>query len=188
MNVLKKAVKHFMLVSKHKFIVFKLSIKAGIPIRGFLHDLSKYSITEFSEGVRYFNGKKSPITVCRAENGYSLAWMHHKGRNKHHIEYWVDNINGDLLPILLPYKYMVEMICDRIAAGIVYEGKNWTIEEPLDYWINLDKPRIKPMHPGTAEYIETVFEKLSKSGIKEALDKKYLKQTYNDIAKKYNKK
>lgn len=186
MSILKNAIKHFNLVSRHRFVVFKLSIKAGIPVRGFLHDLSKYSITEFSEGVKYFNGKKSPIVVCRAKNGYSEAWIHHKGRNKHHIEYWVDNVNGDLLPIFLPYKYMVEMICDRIAAGIIYEGKNWTKEEPLEYWIKSDKPRIKPIHPGVAEYIETVLGKLSKTSIKETLNKKYLKNTYIDIAKKYN--
>ena len=78
------------------------------------------------------------------------------------------------------------MICDRIAAGIIYEGKNWTKEEPLEYWIKSDKPRIKPIHPGVAEYIETVLGKLSKTSIKETLNKKYLKNTYIKINKKYN--
>ena len=78
--------KHFCLVNKHRWIVFKFSIKAGIPWRGLVHDLSKYSPTEFFESVKYYTGEKSPITVCRIQKGYSEAWLHHKGRNKHHIE------------------------------------------------------------------------------------------------------
>ena len=81
MHIIVKAWKHFCLVNKHRFLVFQLSIKAGIPWRGFIHDLSKYSPTEFWESAKYFNGKKSPISVCRLDKGYSLAWLHHKGRN-----------------------------------------------------------------------------------------------------------
>ena len=92
--------KHFHTVNKHRFYVFKLSIKAGIPIRGVLHDLSKYSPTEFFEGVKYYNGKRSPITICRQENGYSEAWLHHKGRNKHHYEYWYDYDAPENSPVM----------------------------------------------------------------------------------------
>ena len=84
-KMLKKAFKHFLTITKHKIYVFKLSIKAGIPIRGFFHDFSKYSFTEFWESAKYYtDGKKSPITNCKQQQGYSKAWLHHKGRNKHH--------------------------------------------------------------------------------------------------------
>ena len=79
--------KHLKLVFKHKWLVFKLSCKIGIPLRGLLHDLSKFSPEEFWESVKYYNGHGSPITSCKKENGYSRAWLHHKGRNKHHLEY-----------------------------------------------------------------------------------------------------
>lgn len=107
---------HLNTVNKHRFLVFKLSIKAGIPLRGFLHDLSKYSPQEFFEGVKYFNDNVSPIKICKKEKGYSKAWLHHKGRNKHHFEYWYDFNTPDKTPII-PYKYTVELICDNIAAS-----------------------------------------------------------------------
>ena len=106
--MLKKAYKHFLTVTKHKYYVFRLSIKAGIPVRGFLHDFSKYSFTEFWESAKYYtDGKSSPITNCKRERGYSKAWLHHKGKNKHHHEYWYDYETTDEVPVI-PYKYTVE--------------------------------------------------------------------------------
>jgi len=61
--------KHLHRINKHKWIVFKLSLKAGIPFRGAVHDLSKYSPIEFFEGVKYYNEEKSPISKCKKENG-----------------------------------------------------------------------------------------------------------------------
>ena len=89
--MLRKIIKQFNTVTKHKWIVFKLCIKAGIPLHGIIHDLSKYSPAEFWEAAKYYNGIKSPIVYARNENGYSKAWLHHKGRNKHHFEYWYDD-------------------------------------------------------------------------------------------------
>ena len=83
MNLLQKTIKHFWLITRHKWVVFKLCCKVGEVKRGLLHDLSKYSWTEFSESVKYYNGTRSPIRECKEKNGYSKAWLHHKGRNKH---------------------------------------------------------------------------------------------------------
>lgn len=87
--MIKNIILHFHLVNKHRFTVLKLCIKAGIPFRGLLHDLSKYSPIKFFESAKYYNGKGSPISVCKTKNGYSKAWLHHKGRNKHHQEYYL---------------------------------------------------------------------------------------------------
>ena len=89
-NIISNFFKHIKLVSKHKWLVFKFSIRLGVPIRGLLHDLSKFSPEEFIESVKFYDGKVSPITRCKQKKGYSRAWLHHKGRNKHHTEYWVD--------------------------------------------------------------------------------------------------
>ena len=185
MNIATKVVKHIYLVSKHRWIVFKLAVKAGIPWRGFLHDLSKFSPTEFVESVKYYNGKRSPLHVARETNGYSRAWLHHKGRNKHHFEYWVDISKTEQIGVFLPYKYMVEAICDKLSAGMVYTGKSWTKEEPFEYWTKIEKNAPVAKHPGTVEFVDTVLKKISDEGIDAGLNRKYLKSTYRTIEKKY---
>ena len=55
----------------------------------------------------------------------SKSWMHHKGRNKHHFEYWIDyGINCDTIikGVPMPRRYVAEMIMDRISASRVYLG------------------------------------------------------------------
>lgn len=150
---------HLKTVLKHKWVVFKLSIKAGIPIRGLLHDMSKFSWVEFSESVKYYQGgKRSPLGKSREENGYSKAWLHHKGRNKHHIEYWYDTELKEQ-PIM-PFKYTAEMVCDKLAASIVYQGKNWTKESELEFWNTKDKSRITA-NPKMEKFLEEVFTEVS---------------------------
>ena len=132
--------KHLHTVNKHRFKVFIYCCKVGIPLRGLLHDLSKYSPVEFFEGVKYFDGKKSPIINAKKELGYSNAWLHHKGRNKHHSEYWMDLAAPTKAPVI-PFKYVLEMICDRIAAAKVYQGKKYTFKRVSE--VNV-KPQPKP--------------------------------------------
>ena len=186
MNIIKKTIKHTMLVTKHRWYVFKLAFKAGIPLRGLTHDLSKFSPTEFIESVKYYNGKRSPINACIEEKGYSLAWLNHKGKNRHHLEYWESCANGKREGAFLPYKYMVEMICDKISAGITYNPKTWTTSQPLEYWINVEKQKPTVVHPATIEYIETVFKNLEKEGIEKTINSQYLKKVYRNISIKYN--
>ena len=68
--------KHTMRILKHKYFVFKYCCKLGIPWRGLLHDLSKFSPTEFIESIKYYQDGISPIDVCKKKNGYSKAWFH----------------------------------------------------------------------------------------------------------------
>lgn len=186
MNLFQKTIKHFILVSKHKWLVFKFSLKAGIPIRGLLHDLSKFTPVEFFESIKYYNGKRSPLPAAREDIGYSKAWLHHKSRNKHHFEYWEDISKQERIGVYPPYKYLVEAICDKLSAGIIYGGKNWTKEEPYKYWITKEKNTPIARHPGTVDFVETVFKKVADVGINETLNSKYLKQLYKEIEIKYN--
>ena len=98
--------RHIKTVMTHKFYVFIFACKAGIPFRGLVHDMSKFSPSEFFESVKYYQGTGSPISAAKKENGYSKAWLHHKGRNKHHWQYWYDSQTYDKTPII-PYKYTV---------------------------------------------------------------------------------
>ena len=130
------AIKHFHKINKHRYYVCKNCFKAHQYKRGLLHDLSKYSPTEFFESVKYYQGTYSPIDACKKENQWSKAWMHHKGRNRHHWEYWIDNIHdgSNISAILMPYKFAVEMLCDYIGAGQAYQGKNWTPQSEYIWW------------------------------------------------------
>ena len=173
--IVKNIFKHIVLVLKHKWYVFKFSIKLGIPLRGLAHDMSKFSPTEFWESVKYYNGSKSPITVSKQINGYSKAWLHHKGRNKHHLEYWVDNSAPNKTPIV-PYKYVAEMICDKLAAGMVYNGKDWTLNSQIDYYMVERENAL--IHPQIDQFMLAVFIQISKNGLDVTLTKQNIKKLY----------
>lgn len=137
MNFVKRFFGHWKTVRKHRKIVRKLCFKCGLYWQGLTHDLSKYSLTEFWNGVKFYTGTKSPHVGERAAYGYSKAWLHHKGRNKHHADYWLDiRPNGQTGPVEMPYKYLAEMICDRIAASMIYLGDKYTDSSPLEYYLS----------------------------------------------------
>ena len=124
-------------VMKHRAKVRKLCFKFGLYWQGLTHDLSKYSHTEFFNGVKFYTGTKSPHVGERIAYGYSKAWLHHKGRNKHHAEYWCDiRPNGKTEPIDMPREYFIEMICDRVAAAMIYLGDKYTDSSPLEYYLS----------------------------------------------------
>ncbi len=125
--------KHFRLICKHKRYVFNYCRLCGIPWRGLKHDLSKFSPTEFRESVKFYKGNSSPIDAAKAEQGYSLAWQHHKGRNDHHYEYWTDQYDTGVVALDMPYKPTVEMLCDMLGAGKAYERNNFSYSSELQY-------------------------------------------------------
>lgn len=173
--MIKNIYKHFKLITEHKMLVLKLCAKAGILYRGIMHDWSKYSPTEFFESVQYFTGTHSPIEECRSINGYSKAWLHHKGRNRHHYEYWIDNNKGKRIPVIIPFEYSLEMVCDMLAAGMIYKKDSWTKDYPLAYW--LDKRNDLEMHPINKKFLTLIFTLISKYGL-DALNYKLTKKLY----------
>ena len=155
---------HFKKICIHKYWVFYYCCKAGIPWRGIKHDMSKFSPTEFWESVRYYQGNRSPIDACKEDKGVSKAWLHHKGRNTHHYEYWQDNFDKGGQPIQMPYEDAVEMLCDYLGAGRAYMGKNFTYNKELIWF---DKKCEKPlaMHPQTKAFIRQCIWSLTTSDI-----------------------
>lgn len=178
---LKKIIKHFHVVNKHRFKVFCLCCRVGIPLQGLFHDFSKYYPVEFFESARYYaEGKYSPINNCKSEKGYSNAWIHHKNHNKHHYEYWYD-YSAPIPSPIMPFKYFLELVCDSFAAGLIYQGKNWYQGYQLEYWkLSESKAYI---HPKMKELIERVYVEESKNGLKKVLKKRYLKELYNEYTK-----
>ena len=159
---------HLKTILTHKMWVFYYCCKFGIPIRGIFHDMSKYCPSEFLVGVKYFQGNKSPNCAERDEIGYSSAWLHHKGRNKHHYEYWIDysrTVPGGMVPVRMPDKYIAEMLMDRIAASKVYKGKNYTDDASLQYYYGGTDSA--PMHEETRKILLHYLQLLARKGEKE---------------------
>ena len=172
---LKNIVLHFNTITKHRWIVFKLSVRAGIPWRGLVHDLSKYSPSEFWEGVKYYQGNRSPIFACVEETGYSKARLHHRGRNKHHPQYWYDEFAKIKEPII-PYKYVAEMVCDQLAASKTYEGKNWNNESISNYWKRVQE-RVH-LNSQLKAMLTEIYDRIGKEGINKVVTSKNLKEAY----------
>lgn len=161
---LKKIIGHFKTITRHRHTVIAHSRLAGILFQGLRHDLSKYSPTEFIPGARFYCGDRSPNEEERALYGYSAAWLHHKGRNRHHFEYWSDyNVKTkEFGPVPMPPKYIAEMFCDRVAASKIYQGKKYTDKHPLEYFMR-SKGR-RPIDPNTSDTIEGLLRTLAEDG------------------------
>jgi len=176
---LKGAIGHFNTITKHRHMVIYHACRTGILWRGILHDLSKYTPTEFCSGIKYYtDGSRSPNELEREVYGYSKAWLHHKGRNRHHFEYWTDYNpkTKRISPIKMPKKFVIEMFCDRLAASKIYQGKNYTDSHPIEYFLRGKKTR--SIHPETSDYLEMLLTMLKEKGEKETFE--YIKKTKNE--------
>lgn len=161
---MKGALQHLKTISYHKYLVMKGCFQIGLYRQGLLHDLSKYSPTEFMVGARFFQGNRSPNNAEREEKGYSEAWMHHKGRNKHHYEYWSDYSieKQGMVPVPMPTVYVLEMFMDRVAASKVYRKEQYTDRDALDYFLN--SKDLKLMHDKTQKQLEFLLRMLARDG------------------------
>ncbi|MBR1673353.1 MAG: catalase [Eubacterium sp.] len=162
------AKKHFNTINRHRKEVRKNCFRCGLYKQGLLHDLSKYSWTEFSQGVKYFQGDRSPNDAEREDKGYTSAWLHHKGRNKHHLEYWVDydvkKSEAGMVGMKMPDNYIIEMFCDRVAASKIYQGDKYTDASPIQYY---EKGKGKYiLHPYVRKKLELLLNMLAEKGEK----------------------
>ena len=157
---------HFRTITRHRHLVIRHCWKAGIFWQGLRHDLSKYSPTEFLPGARYYQGNRSPNEKEREVLGYSVAWMHHKGRNKHHFEYWNDYNPKEkrVMPVKMPARYLAEMFCDRLAASKVYAGDQYQQDRSLRYFQNSNARKRGMLHPETEAKLLELLEILAQQG------------------------
>ena len=159
-----KLIGHFRTITRHRHAVIRNCRRAGILWQGLRHDLSKYSPTEFIPGVKYYVGTRSPNELERMDKGYSAAWLHHKGRNRHHFEYWSDYnpIERRVGPVKMPLRYVIEMVCDRMAASKIYLGDKYTDASALDYFVHGKTHRV--IHPETSDLCERLLTMLANEG------------------------
>lgn len=173
---------HFKTITKHRHEVIKHCFKAGIPLQGLRHDLSKYTPAEFIPGAKYYLGTRSPNEAERDDKGYSSAWLHHKGRNRHHFEYWTDynRIKRRVEPVEMPLKYVVEMFCDRVAASKIYNPENYDDGYPLTYFLRGKDTRM--IHPATSDLLESWLIMLKEKGEEETF--RYIRELVKEEKKK----
>lgn len=169
-----KAWKHFKTITYHKYLVMKGCFAVGLYKQGLLHDMSKYSPQEFFVGARYYQGTRSPNNAEREDRGYSSAWLHHKGRNKHHYEYWIDycadaadSSSLGMMPAPMPDPYIAEMFMDRVAASKVYNGSAYTDQDALTYYQKGAGRMERYLHPYTRKRLEKLLHMLAEKGEKE---------------------
>lgn len=169
------AIKHFKTITAHKLLVMKYCFRVGLYKQGILHDLSKYKWIEFSAGIKYYRGNMSPNGVQKKVEGYSRAWLHHKGRNRHHLEYWIDygeKIEEGMIGMKMPVNYVVEMFIDRIAACKNYQKEGYRDDSPLKYYERGKDHSI--IHPETKALLESLLHKLADEGEEETF--RYIKK------------
>ena len=148
--------------------------RIGLYKQGLLHDLSKYGPTEFLVGCKYYRGYMSPNNAERAATGISTAWLHHKGRNKHHLEYWIDYEASDsseeeshkgMSGMKMPIRYVAEMFVDRVSASKNYQRDKYKDNSPLLYY---QKGKgVYLIHPDTEALLEYLLTMLAVRGEKE---------------------
>lgn len=177
-----KVLGHLRTINHHKMLVMKYCFKVGLYKQGLLHDLSKYSPTEFLVGCRYYQGTRSPNNAEREATGYSRAWLHHKGRNKHHYEYWIDysvDPGEGIVGQKMPVKYVIEMFLDRVAASKTYKGDAYTDQYPLKYYQEGTEKLGKMVHPDTARLLHKLLKLLADRGEEEAF--RYIRERMKEL-------
>ena len=159
-----KSWQHFKTITHHRFVVMAGCFRIGLYWQGLTHDLSKYSPIEFMVGAKYYQGDHSPNDEERRQKGFSSAWLHHKGRNRHHFEYWTDyNIKTRCVePVKMPLKFVIEMFCDRVAASKIYNGDKYKDSDSLEYYNRIRGK--KRMHENTENILRELLEMLSEQG------------------------
>ena len=163
-----KAWQHLKTILHHKRLVRAGCFKVGLYRQGIMHDWSKYSPTEFLVGCKYYQGNMSPNNAERVARGYSSAWLHHKGRNKHHMEYWIDysvDKEKGICGMEIPVKYVVEMYIDRVAASKNYQKERYTDRSALEYYLHGKDFHV--MHKDTRALLELLLYRLAVRGEQE---------------------
>ena len=119
---------------------------------------------------KYFCGTRSPNELERLETGVSIAWLHHKGRNRHHLEYWIDydpSQGHRMAGMKMPVNYVVEMFCDRIAASRIYLKEKYHDGSPYEYYLHGIDHYI--IHPDTDALLARLLRMLQDRGEEETL-------------------
>lgn len=150
-----KYLKYIFAILKHKWFVFVECWKYRLIWQGIIHDWHKFLPNEFFAYMDKFYGRGiygTDIQKPQVNEAFVIAMNHHMARGKHHWNYWVYlGYDEELVPIEMPRKYALEMICDWNGASRAYSGKSDCKE-----WYEGVKNRIV-LHPNTRNFIENII-------------------------------
>lgn len=180
---MKNLIKHLKIIHNHRKYVRKSCFKAGLYWQGLTHDLSKYSITEMLI-CKYYSGKRSPHQNAREALGYSPSWIHHYHTNKHHFQYWWDeDEEGKIIPMKMPYHYVIESVMDMLGASKAYNKENWKPELLMQYWYDKCLGK-RIMHQDSTILVQALIHKLVELGEQDFY--KWYKENKVILKEKYN--
>ncbi len=168
MKVIYNAIQHIKTINHHKKLVMQGCFRLGLYWQGLTHDLSKYTWPELRIGIRYYMNDQSPHNGERREYGYSTAWLHHKGRNRHHAEYWIDYTadpdpeDRHVAGMKMPVRYVIEMFVDRISASKNYRRDKYKDSDPLEYYEKRKSYMV--VHEDTRKQLEILLHMLAEKG------------------------
>lgn len=179
----KKLFRHLKTVMIHKYYVFKYMTMCEMPLEGLLHDMSKFSFSELFTNARYYEDGISPIDVQRRELGYAKAWFHHKGRNPHHYEYWMDKFDDGCYTTRMPFRYAIEAICDSMAANKAYLKDKSNAQTLYDWWKKVREQTAR--HPDNKRFCNIIYNRILSdylsTGKTEIPSMDYMKRTYDSV-------
>ena len=179
---MKNLFKHLKTVRTHRKFVRKACFKMGLFWQGLTHDLSKYSLTELSM-CKYYTGKGSPHQAAREVLGYSPSWIHHYHVNKHHHMFWIDEAEtGEIIPMKIPYRFVIESLADMLGASKAYNPNNWAPEMLLNYWENKCKGK-RIQHKDSEALLDNLIMQLVVQGEEEFF--KWYKENKDRLQKEY---
>lgn len=171
MKIIHNGIQHIKTINHHKKLVMEGCFRLGLYWQGLTHDLSKYTWPELRIGIRYYRDNQSPHNGEREKYGYSTAWLHHKGRNKHHAEYWIDYTadpdpaDRHVTGMKMPVKYLVEMFVDRVSASKNYRKEKYKDSDPLQYYEK--RKHYMVVHEDTRKQLEILLHMLADVGEEE---------------------
>ena len=82
------------------------------------------------------------------------------------------------MPVKMPFIFVVEMFCARVAASKIYQGDKYTDNHPIDYFERGKPTRV--IHPETSDILEGLLIMLRDKGEKETFRhiRKLIKEKY----------
>lgn len=144
-------------VLRHKWYVLLACrlTKVGL-LQAVLHDLSKFTPTEFGPYARSFFNPDGSRRHGSGTEEFDAAWCRHQKRNLHHPQAWMlVKDYGTVVPLEMPERYVREMVADWLGAGAAKGGHGIDIADTVRWWERRERGRL--MHPATRALVETVL-------------------------------
>jgi hypothetical protein len=126
-----KYIKYLWYLIRHKWFVMIECFKEGLVWQGIVHDLDKFRwdsfkcYSDFMGSDRFTTSVPESLYARTGSREMNKVWLRHRKINKHHWQYYC---YGRKEPRQMPYRYVVEMVCDwkgAMKAHGVSDLKAW---------------------------------------------------------------